>query len=738
MADVEAKPGNTESTVQKAQEQIQKEINEAKRTGKEKELAQKLIQELKDTKFKAEQVVDDVKKPGGINTHLEEGKKSTETLVRVLKKTWSPAADIVVNALADQATEFGRTGKDIRDQYGVSEPPSTPQEPPATDEETLRKLQRQQQMSERILAGDVSFDNVPADDLHDTLIKASADYAQEYASYFSRRFTDPNEKNLIAAIYNPHAFITYVDGKKTEITNKLEKEGKSTTGEKVDKEIREELSSNLRKDMTDLLEKIFVQLRRERAEKPFDEIAREDFYHGISVSLVTLNNRLDTLAAALDGLEEKGTKTIKLYKEAELEPTSEEVELGKDKNGEVKTGVRFRIKPIPTSREVSLSEFVKDSLRLVVSEASHVRQYLHDGRTIYYHPADPEKGFYAGLGRYAEGLHGSDVDGLFNLPDGQLIQSAYQLYSKYLFEQFSKQNWKHEPEQFINQLGSRYSLTEEEVINALQKENPGLSRERAESAVHMGVGMSRAIFLNEPEMAAFADPVLSDKGAGTGTSYYTNDTASLSPLNPLHWFMRWQGEQQIYPFLFAPVDALGGGGLGGGWNHKKVMELGTKYFESYWKGRKEMGGRRLFIDEIINMSRAGGPIQRKGWRQFFANEGNFIFEPNSTNLDALKTWKALENVGYEVVYDLVSSYGGRFPDPLMRASNDKDAAGKTWAQKRTEFFQYLYEKYFDSNQGSLGEYLGRIREGEKGARETALKRIRKGEASPNTVEEEIE
>ncbi len=800
----ETQPGNGENTVQKAQEQIQKEINEAKRTGTEKELAQKLIQELKDTKSKAELVAQEVKATG-TNTHLEEEKKATETLVRViaavkagipiienkprakqiiqelatkdlkdstaaaiqahlgeyllgqkeielssgtgtktdfekdlenLKQTYPPAADVVVNALADRATEFGRTGKDIRDQYGVAEPPPPPEEP-REDEENESPENR----SRRPLQTDEKLEGVRADELHNTLIDtartlpSSADYASDYNQYYSRYFSSLEDKNILASLYNPHAFITYVKSKKEFVTKEFERLGKSITGDAADEKIGEEVSKEIRQDMSSLLDRIFVRLRRERAQKPFDEIARDDFYHGISVTLTTLNSRLDTLALALDGIEKKEGIKIKLYKEAEAQPLAEEVEVGKV-DGKPVMKTRIRIKPLSISKEVNLSDFVKESLRLVTSEAAHIRQYLHDGRTIYYHPADPEKGFYSGLGRYSEDLQGADVDSLFNLPDGQLIQNAYQMYSKFLFQQFAKQDWRHEPDQFINQLGSRYSLMEQEVIDKVRMLYPTLSRERVENAVHMGVGMSRAIFLNEPEMAAFADPVLDEIGGGTGTSYYTNDTSALSPLNPLHWFMRWQGEQQIYPFLFAPVDALGGAGLGGGWDHKKVMELGKKYAESYWKGRKELGGRRLFIDEMINMARAGGPIQRKGWRQFFANEGNFIFEPNSTNLDALKTWKALENVGYEVMYDLVSSFGGRFPPELMRASNDKDAAGKTWAQKRTEFFQYLYDKYFDTSQGTLGDYLKRIRN--EGAHETALQRIRKGEASPNNVNEEIE
>lgn len=798
----ETQPGNGENTIRKALEQIQTEINEAKRTGTEKELAARLIQELKDTKAKAELVTQEVEATG-TSTHAEEGKKATETLVRIieaakagipvvenkpqakkiiqelatkdlkdstaaaiqthlgdyllgqkeiqlssgsgaaktdfekdlesLKKTYAPAANLVVEALANQATQFGKTAKDVREQYGVPES----QEPMIDSENESPDLHDQAS-----LQLDEVLKTVDAEKLHDTIMsidprrhQSAYDYNQDYNNYYSRYVSSKEDKNIVAALYNKYGFVTYVKSKEKSVIETFKKEGKPVKGEEAEKKIGEEVSNAVREDISSLLDRIFVRLRRERAQKPFEEIARDDFYHGISVTLTTLNSRLDTLALALDGIEKTDGIKIKLFKEAEEKPTAEEIEIVVDGKKVKKT--RIRIKPLPYPEAVNLSDFVKDSLRLVTSEASHVRQYLHDGRTIYYHPADPERGFYSGLSRYSEDLQGTDVDSIFNLPDGQLIQNAYQMYSKFLFEQFAKQDWRHEPDQFINQLGSRYSLMEKEVIEKLQKlYGSDYSRERIENAVHMGVGMSRAIFLNEPEMAAFADPVLDEKGGGTGTSYYTNDTAALSPLNPLHWFMRWQGEQQIYPFLFAPVDHLTGGSTGlGGWDHKKALELGKKYYESYVLGKGHQG-QRLFIDELCNMARAGGPIQRKGWRQFFANEGNFIFEPNSMDIDALKTWKALENVGYEVMYDMVSSYGGRFPDQLMRASEAKDSTGKAWSEKRTEFFQFLYDKYFDTSQGSLNDYLRRIRDG--GARETALNRIRKGEANPNTVEEEIE
>jgi len=790
MADAtETKSNGGETVIEQAKQDIQKEIKEAKAAGKEKELADKLKQELKDAETGAKDVVSDIKKLGA-NQHVVEGRQVLRTLTRVaaaaaegivitdkpqaqkllsslaekglstttaasiqsqlgdyflgnkdivlssaneqksqfekdieaLRQVDSNAADRISQVLVDKASDFGKTSGEMRAKFESS------QETPERDDRDDRDEED-------------PFKNVSADKIHQTLYDKGGgrnEYAAEFESYFSSRFTAEKDKNLIASLYEPHAFVKYVEEKKKELVKELlEKKNLADTEEnknKINKEATEELSKNIRADIAGLLDTIFIQLRRERATKPFEEIAREDIYHGISVTLQTLNRRIDSLSLSLKDLEDqKKIPPIRLYRESEADPVAEEVEI--EAGGQKIKKTRIRIKPLATPKEVSLSDFVKDSLRLVVSEATHLRQYLHDGRTIYYHPADPERGFYSGLGRYAEEVQGVDVDALFNLPDGDIIQNAYQLYSKALFEQFAKQDWRHEPDQFINQLGSRYSLMEREVMDKLQRMYD-IPRERIENAVHMGVGMSRAIFLNEPEMAAFADPVLNEKGGGTGTSYYTNDTSALSPLNPLHWFMRWQGEQQIYPFLFAPVDALQGGGTGGGmWDHKKALELGNKYYESYLTGKGSQG-RRLFIDELCNMARAGGPIQRKGWRQFFANEGNFIFEPNSTNLDTLKTWKALENIGYEVMYDLVSSYGGRFPDPLMRASSAKDSTGKSWAEKRTEFFQYLYEKYFDTSKGTLGDYLSQIRNG--GASETALTRIRKGEASPNTVEEEIE
>ncbi len=664
-----------------------------------------------------------VSKPGETKTQFERD-------FDVMKQSDKRAAEFVGKALIDQKSQFDLEESDMKQKFGDESEQATPSPelPSSPDQEFPDSMDAN---GRRKYFGPDAVDKImanikveDADKLHDYMITYDSAYGQAFEAYYGPKLASAPHRNLMAALYNPQAFIKYVEAEKL----KIAKSGIS------DEEVRKKVSEKIREDVSDIVDRFFIQLARERATKPFEEIVREDFYHGIGITLTTFKTALANLSSRLETIEkERANKKfpplLELFKDTEQTVESEEVELGEGKDRVVKP--RLRIKPIPKPEPVSLSEFVKNNIELLVSEKSHIREYLHDGRSIYYHPSGKD-GFYAGLGGYAERMQTTDIDTLFSLPDGQIIKDAYQLYSKFLFEQFAKQDWKHEPNQFITELESRYTAMESEVIQMLKKMYSDVPPDRLENAVYMGVGISRAIFLNEPEMAAYADPVLDEKGGGVGASYYTNDTAALNALNPMHWIMRWQGEQQIYPFLFAPIDGVHDL-MKHGWDHNKILDLGKSYFDSYTKGRKNLSGKTLFIDELINMGRTGGPGTRRGWRHYFANEGHLVFKKTTegiqtTNIDALKTWKALENIGYEVVYDMVIN--GRIPGELLSAKNSQ------WAKERSDFFSYLFTKYFDQPAEELAGYLEKIRTG--GARDAALKRIRDHEVAPGSVNEEIE
>lgn len=824
----ETTPGNGAEVVQQTQEAIQKEINQAKAKSEEaqRELAKQLLQELKDSKVQAEKVFDDVKKTGK-NAHPDEGKKSLQTLVRVveaakagillkdkpiaqqilkelanqklqdstaaaiqtqlgdyligqkditlspkdgqktdfekdldaLKQIYTPAAEVMTNSLVNQATSFGKTSSEMREKFGVVSPEVQKESTARQEENQLERDTSQYDMEH----------------LHQSVLQEMAtkgrdrnNYGYVFQNYYANYFKSEKELNLIAAIYDPNLFIKYVEHninkfktsqepeyrdpreklKKTaEQKLAIEKRPLSELDNELDKEIRMEVSEELSKTLTSMMDRIFVRLSRERASKPYEEIARDDPYHGIAATLTQLKSAVEGLSAGLEGIEEEykrlGKKMPMLYRHEELEALQEEVDIGKEaevggKKETVKK-TRIRIKQLPVPKGVALSEFVKNHLELIASEKSHIREYLHNGRSVYYHPAHGDQGFYGGLANYAESMHTTDIDSLFHLPDGHIAQDAFHMYSKYLFGMFSRSDWQHEPSNFTSQAHSRYSQLENDVLQSIQQMYPEIPLDRLESAVYMGVGMSRALFLNEPELAAYADPPLTPEGTLTGASYYTNDAAALNPFNPHHFFMRWQGENQIYPFLFMPVEGEGVSKRGP-WDHKQMWEKMKQFKESYWKGRRELGNTKLFIDELVDMGNVGGPAKRRGWRQLFANEANLVYKEKTVtvdgqtkkiqtgSIDALKTWQSLEKVGYEVMQDLVLA--GRLPRDLLEAKSD---ALKT---ERKNFFNYLFKTYFGKSEGELDAYLETIRGG--GARDAAIKRIKNGEAAPDAVEYEVE
>jgi hypothetical protein len=487
-----------------------------------------------------------------------------------------------------------------------------------------------------------------------------------------------------------------------------------------------------------MINKVYIQLTRERPSTPSQEIERENIYRGIGATITALKGTIEGLADKLAELENSPNnsyiKSLRLSAKIELKPISEDVEFEKD--GTKVKKIRHRLQQIPVSKEVSLSEFAK-LLELEMNHLQHAQRYLHDGSTIYSHPAhDPEKGFYGGLSGFAEHLQGGDLDSILILPDGALIIEAFQLYDKYLDEQMAFQDWKHEPSQFTTKAGDFTTHAEDEVLRALSLKHPEYDYERLRGALHMGKGLARTTFLNEPEKAAYADPVLHPDGSMTGTSYYTNDVSPLMVFNPIHLYMRWQGEPNLFPFLFFPTDAnsLNKKGM---WNHEEVWNNLGQFKDSYFKGRGALGDKKLFIDNLMNLGGVGGVAQRKGWRQYFGNEANFIFKEKTVivdgketkvqthTIDALKTWQTLEKIGFEVMNDFVVN--NRIPFEVLRAKGE-------YAKDRNELFDYLFKTYFH-NEGDLTAYLEDIR---RTNREGVIKKIRNGEIAPGSIEEAIE
>lgn len=551
------------------------------------------------------------------------------------------------------------------------------------------------------------------------------------------------DKEFLRIIYFPTEFVKYVEQHVDEKRKAFEKDGK-TFSEKIEAEAFEEISMTLEHKLIEVVDNILTRFSETNPEKYFEQVASENFMQGITTTLATLGSFLDRLKRGLEEYEvDNPTKDTHLYRSVGLDPIKEDILIEyKNEKGETVyvEKPRTRYKPLSKPEAVSLSGFAS-YMRLMMDEYIGEREYLHNARSILLHPKDPQQGFYAVLGNYAEKMKTPALEEMFLFPNADLLQDAINLYDKYVDEQFASQDWQHTSDMFLPRTGTVTTRLEQEVLEALKKMHPEIKEEtKLKSALFMAIGAHRGIFMTEEEKAAFAEPHLTPEGKPTYTSYYTNDTDPLTPLNPAHFFWRWQAERSIPLWLFLPVEGykspLAGTGTVGVWNHRDLWKNLQKYKESFYKGRDEMIKDPLLIDFMLDIANVGGPSKRRGWRIYYTTEGHFVFkeEKDKTTgklkptgkVDVLKTWQAIENIGYELCYDFIYI-------PSRMGADFLKAKYENSAEKR-EFFKYLYENYFISdpakfNESNLNSFLNNLDGKAKELADLKLKRrmITRGE-----------
>lgn len=465
------------------------------------------------------------------------------------------------------------------------------------------------------------------------------------------------------------------------------------TGADLDREA----SHALEEKIVLLFSKLFTRVDEEQARLFFDEITKEGLFSSIDVVFTKLKAQFSTLIHTIEATPENELPEEfrhLFFQRYAYTKTEDRVMTYRDKDGVERTRnvPRYRITPLPGEKEVELPHFLAGIGTEIVHEVE-TRRYLHNVRALFLR-GPGEKGFWPQLAHYAEQeMQTTDMDGIPFLPDSDVVWSAFRLYSKYVEEALVNNNWFHNADMFLPDRQSNYTKIEQNVFTDLINEYPDMRRKdewRLRRAMTMAVGMSRGVWLTEPETASSADPVLNQEKGGSATyySYYTNDNVALNALNPMHHFWRWQSEQATKgPLVFMPLNALDPM-TSRAWDHKVLFQRMTQYRESYLRGAgvltRSDPNERLFIELLPNIANVGSPISRGGWREEPAYEGWL----QSSYLDS---WKALENIGYEVLLHYVDNKIYTDRDFLIPSDNDQAAIAR-----REDFFRYLFRKYIST------------------------------------------
>lgn len=571
---------------------------------------------------------------------------------------------------------------------------------------------------------------------------ASTNFSDTWQHLFSGHFNEGQEKDLIESLYSPTKFVRYYE--------KVQEEVKTKHGNFDKKQTAQEASKEMEVHIALLFGKLYQKLDHESPKEFFQSIEQEDIMKGITPVKTELKRRINLLATSLRRYQEEmkaEKKEVPLFFQR-LEQDTETV--GISVGGKIKPRPRFKTTLIP--HETSGSDFAH-YLDQVVEHYIDARRYTHNSRAVLLHPVDAQKGFYGQLAQFANETTSLDFDQMMLLPDNDIFQSAFGLYNKMIEEGFAKYDWRHSAGMFTPQINKHMTQIEGRVLEQLKTMYGDISDERLTAALTMAVGASRGMFLTEIEMAAHADPHLSEKGGSTFVSYYHQDATALMAFNPQHLLYRFYGGPNLLdPIFFLPIDGLKGTQAFN--DHHALWDKAEKYKASFLKGRKELP-EQTFFDKLDNIGLVGGPMQRKGWRtqwqldslyisdqtESIDSQGRVIKGPVKTN--HLKTFKHLENIGYELLQDYVTKLtAGSKPDDddLMEEGSAfltaRDTFGasnetKRVVQERRKLFEYIFEKYFHEDPKNLTQYLDEIR---KTKREEVIKAVRGGKSVKNIDE----
>jgi len=518
-------------------------------------------------------------------------------------------------------------------------------------------------------------------------------WRQTYNNYFA---DVGNNKKLVKAIYSVQVFKDLVKEYSTNERAKVRQLNPGISEEEENKRVGKAVSRQLETDFVLLYENFYNRLAEQKATEFFEEIVKQDFYKGIETTTIEFERRISIMANFLQ--EENIDLGMDFFKRMEQPPKFEEVKFGE------RTKTTRRVSPLASPRKTESSDFLH-YLSYLMDNYRYTREFTHNTRAIYLQPPGKE-GFYAQLKGYSERWSMADLDQLFLLPDNELFMDASRLYDKFVEEQFAKNDWKHTPDMFSPEPGSNFTRMENKTLKALQKLYPDIHDERRfKNALSIAIGMSRGIFLPEVEKAASADPDLKPDGTPKFTSYYTKDPNALIPLNPQHWFSRWQTEGALSNIFFMPLDKPYGVH-----DHNILWQKMKAYKDTWLQGKQTLGGSTLFIDKLMNICNIGGLIQRGSWR--LENSYSYYLQyinREKSELNYLDSWKALENIGYEVVYNFADKY--LFPDQAMMKTGIDSTKDTIMAGKKQVFFQHIFDKYFDDINGvtNLNDYTKTLR-----------------------------
>lgn len=546
----------------------------------------------------------------------------------------------------------------------------------------------------------------------------------EYEGFFNT--DNPEEMRVVTAIHDRERFIDLVQRYRDAINA-----DPATAGQSAE-EKNKLLSKKISDSISLVFARMFSKVDNAQPTVPFDNIISIGFNQSIQSQYERMKSAFHNLAVQFELNPDVGLQGVDFFKRSSVEESVEKLISYKDKDGKEHKRVvnQYKIAGIPGGEKVNTGGFLR-AIEVVVGAEVEMKGYMHNaGAILARAQTGGDRGsFWNQMAGFAAQMTSIDIDTLQILPDYEIFLEVFQLYSKYLENDFAKLTWVHEGGMFGTGFEDTRSVTEKEILNDIRRDfkriHPDIEEWRLKRAITYGIGLSKGVFLTEEQIAASADPSV-DRSTGSPTykSLYFSDSTPLNAFNPMHTLFRWQSrEGQVGPLLFAPVRGLPESFLHH-WDHRKVWEWMKQHQDTFSNGKSAFGGGdtdvvpvaigghkiegrnvKLFYDLLPNIGRVGDIITRAGWRLSDATSHWYKYEVDApSNKETAKiihldTWKAIENIGFEVMLDYINNKIGKDDDFLsgvaVQKVNGRITVVPTNTAQRDSLFEYLYGKYID-------------------------------------------
>jgi len=560
-------------------------------------------------------------------------------------------------------------------------------------------------------------------------IEAYRQFSQDKWDEFSKA-----EQKILFALYTPEGFNDFIEEEKERIRRLTQSVGLS------EEQISQKASIDIENKIMGILSRPLLKLDRGYADQSYEEIVKRDIWKGIEVTLTRLEKVLEKLQTDIQQDKVlKYKKGVYAKKEDIFYEMQQRVEDGESPEKILQMLPERQTSPFFKKEEILLSDYAH-KLLLNFKVYQQIREYTHNVNAIF-HRNPGKEGFYDQLANYSGRISTLIMDEINLQPDAELYRAAYQLYDKYIEEDFAAVNWIHQTTQFRASPGEAHTFVQRDIVKKLEIMFPDIkldNPDRIISAVNIATGAARGIYMTHPEKQAYADPNLTLKGDPTFSSYSDRDAYGLIALNPQHLIYRFQAEGLMPSIFFIPIDHLEQGIT---WDHERLKDKIEKYKETFLKGRKGAGlSEKIFMDYLMNIGKVGGPIARAGWRieNMYRHhiryvDGNFQLG----EVDYLESWKNLENIGFHVLHDFV---GGEGRHKYLKDDDFNKDLSDSESDDKKALFGYIFTKYFRDEKGEprelsdLETYYSSLLEQ---AKKNAYKEIEEGKIYPEKLNEAI-